>query len=106
MHKREFYSFEQWCIDNDRNDLMELWDYELNCDKPSTVSFRSNKKYYFKCPRGIHESKMTCINSLVGTVKHINCNACNSFGQYLIDTYGNDAIDKYWGTKTVSTRSA
>ena len=48
------YSFEKWCKDNKRQDLLDRWDYELNDISPSKISYKSNKKYWFKCPRNIH----------------------------------------------------
>lgn len=38
-------SFEQWCIDNSRQDLLDRWDYELNEYKPNEVSKGTTKKY-------------------------------------------------------------
>jgi hypothetical protein len=41
------YSFAEWCRDNDREDYLELWDYELNEVVPKDVAFKSGKKYYY-----------------------------------------------------------
>jgi len=91
-------SFEQWCIDNNYKDILDRWDYELNDDiKPSEICFSAHKKYYFKCPRGIHESELNSINNFTSGTKGImNCNKCNSFAQYGIDNLGEDFLDKYW----------
>ena len=43
------YSFEQWCIDNNRKDFLEAWDYELNSDMPNDIGYSTSKKRYFKC---------------------------------------------------------
>ena len=59
------YSFESWCLDNDRKDLLERWDYELNSKSPLEVSYQSNNKYFFKCPRGIHKSESVVLYDLV-----------------------------------------
>ena len=42
-------SFYDWCIENGKEDWLELWDYEKNggCT-PKDVAYASNKKYYFK----------------------------------------------------------
>lgn len=50
-------TFEEWCIENNRQDLLDLWDYERNDKLPSEVPARTKTKYYFKCPNGIHESE-------------------------------------------------
>ena len=52
------YSFAEWCKDNGHEDWLSLWDYELNDVKPDEVAYKSGKKYWFKCPRGIHESEL------------------------------------------------
>lgn len=51
------YSFEQWCIDNDRNDILKRWDYDKNMCLPSDIGYMSNNKYFFKCPEGKHDRK-------------------------------------------------
>lgn len=97
-------SFEQWCIGNNRQDVLDRWDYDLNKLKPNEILFGSRKKYYFKCSRNIHKSELKCVNDFTqGHEYTMNCKQCNSFAQYLIDTYGNTAIEKYWSSKnTVS----
>ena len=50
INKPTFISFAQWCIDSDRQDVLDRWDYELNDCEPNEVSYAShNKKYWFKC---------------------------------------------------------
>jgi hypothetical protein len=89
-------SFEQWCIENKRQEILKYWDYELNDCKPSEISYGTKKKYWFKCPRGLHESELkSIINISTMNVKYI-CNKCDSIAQYLIDTYGENALNLYW----------
>jgi hypothetical protein len=87
-------SLHEWCVENNRQDILGLWDYELNNITPSEVTYGSNAKYYFKCPRGIHKSELKKIKS-IGNRK-ILCDLCNSFAQFLIDLYGKDALELYW----------
>ena len=90
-------SFEQWCIDNNRLDILYRWDYNLNKDKPNEISYSTGCKKYFKCSKGIHESELKHIDSFVhGQEGSMNCKQCNSFAQYLIDLYGDNALDLYW----------
>lgn len=90
-------SFEQWCTENNRQDVLDRWDYDLNKDNPNEVSFKSNKKYYFKCPKGIHNSELKNINNFVNGIEGtLDCKVCNSFAFYLINTYGEDALELYW----------
>ena len=94
-------SFEQWCIDNNRQDVLDRWDYELNDCKPSEISFgSSSKKYYFKCPKGIHKSELKNISSFTsGKQNNLNCNQCNMIATthpYLIKYFTNkEDSEKY-----------
>lgn len=91
------YSFDEWCKDNNHQDWLDLWDYELNGVGPEEVAYRSGKKYWFKCPRGLHEGTYRRIAHLtVNENSELICKKCNSFGQYLLDTFGEFGIDKYW----------
>ena len=90
-------SFEEWCIDNNYQDVINRWDYELNKLKPDEVGFGSKIKYYFKCPRGLHESELKNIGTFTGGQDgSVKCNQCNSFAQHLLDTYGESGIIDYW----------
>jgi hypothetical protein len=93
-------SFEQWCIENNRQDILDRWDYNLNLINPNEVSYSSmgfNKKgYYFKCPRGIHKSELKRISDLVNNKGNFSCNQCNSFAQWGIDNIDEDFLEKYW----------
>jgi len=90
-------SFEQWCVENNRQDVLNRWDYELNKCKPSNIAYKSNKKYYFKCPCGLHKSELKDINNFAfGHNKSMDCNQCNSFIQLAINKIGKDFLEKYW----------
>jgi hypothetical protein len=91
-------SFEQWCIENNRQDILLLWDYKLNDCKPNEICYSSYyKKYYFKCPQNLHKSETQGIAHFTsGQTGSISCKACNSFAQWGIDNLGEDFLDKYW----------
>lgn len=93
-------SFEQWCIENKKQDLLERWDYEANSYLPSEIGYASNKKCYFKCPKGLHKSELKNINMITNLRYKDNynifCNACNSFAQWGIDNICEDFLEKYW----------
>lgn len=97
-------SFNQWCINNKRQDILNRWDYELNEYKPDEISYGSAKKCWFKCPSGIHKSELNKISNITSG-KHIYynliCNSCNSIGQWLINNYGEDALNTYWSGKNI-----
>jgi len=93
-------SFEQWCIENDRQDIFNRWDYELNKKQPSKVCYSSKLKYYFKCPNRIHKSELKNISAFTGGQEgSIRCNQCNSFAQWGIDNICSDFLEKYWDYK-------
>lgn len=75
-----------------------MWDYELNGCSPKDVGYASNKKYWFKCPRKIHPSEARILANMTHKTKanNLKCNQCESFGQYLLDEFGENALDLYW----------
>lgn len=79
-------SFEEWCFQNDRQDVLDRWDYELNNYLPSQVSFKSNYKMYFKCPENKHKSKCVALVSISNGGNQLRCDECyledNSFGSW------------------------
>jgi len=97
-------SFEQWCIENNKQNILDRWDYKLNKCKPNEVGYSSsgfNKKgYWFKCSKNIHKSELKRINDIVhGKEGIIKCKQCNSFAQWGIDNIGKDFLEKYWSNK-------
>lgn len=93
------YSFAEWCMDNERHDWLDRWDYELNSVGPENVDCGTHKQYWFKCARGLHDSEKRIIRLIVCGETRPFCRKCNSIGQFLIDTYGYDALDKMWSNK-------
>ena len=95
-------SFEKWCIENNRQDVLDRWDYELNKCNPNEICYSStgiNKKgYWFKClNHPEHRSELKNINSLSsGCCENIRCSMCNSFAQWGIDNICSDFLEKYW----------
>lgn len=49
-------SFFDWCNKNQRKDLLERWDYDLNAMSPKDIARYSRVKIYLKCPSGKHSS--------------------------------------------------
>lgn len=93
-------SFYDWCIRNNQLNLLSLWDSQLNAESYYDVSCVSHNKYYFKCPRGIHNSELYALSSLTSSIlisqNPILCRKCNSFAQWGIDNVCEDFLDKYW----------
>ena len=95
-------SFYQWCIENEKTDLINRFDEIKNNCTSKDVSFKNNKKFWFKCPCNKHPSELKRISDISnGHIGTSRCIACNSFGQYLINTYGENAIELYWSDKNI-----
>lgn len=88
-------SFGKWCKDN-APELLNLWDYELNNCSPYDVNKCTHIKYYFKCPNGIHKSLLHDLRHITERDHKIFCKYCNSFAQYLLDNFEDDALTKVW----------
>ena len=89
-------SFYDWCIENDLEWIVDLWDYELNEISPHDINFRTSKKYYFKCKNEKHPSELTTINNITGEKNYRpNCRMCHSFGQWCVDNNQQDLIDRW-----------
>ena len=73
-------SFEQWCIEKNRKDILDRWDYNLNNYKPNELSYSTNKKIWFKCNNNIHKSQLKSIAKLTSDkFGSINCKYCHDF---------------------------
>ena len=103
MKKKQIkYSFENWCKDNNRQDFLDRWDYELNKELPFEITHQSKKKYWFKCPKGIHESELKSIQGVTsGRCHDLKCIKCNSFAQYIIDNFGLEYLNKIWNENNI-----
>jgi hypothetical protein len=85
---RDGISFYQWCIDHDRQDLLNRWDYELNKFGPEDISYGANSYIYLICPNNLHNSKKIKLNSFTNGISHPEmeqCNECNSFGYIYVN---------------------
>lgn len=87
-------TFEEWCVENNRTELLDLWD-ERNDILPNQISYGSKKKVFIKCARGLHESRLIEVYRITIAKKSI-CRKCNSFAQWGIDMYGRNFLDLYW----------
>ncbi len=96
---RKCNSFAQWCIDNNEVDLLLRWDEDRNKVSAWDVSYSSGKKYYFKCPKGIHESDAKILSNVLKQDGSRKCSYCNSFGQAIIDCFDEEYLDELWSSK-------
>ena len=90
-------SFENWCKENERQDLLDIWDYDLNNKTPDQISCCTADSYYFKCQEERHESTLHNISCVTTKFKNKKmCVKCNSFAQYAVDKFGESVLDIYW----------
>ena len=87
-------TFKQWCNDNSRLKILNLWDYNINKCNPEDILYGTPEKYWFKCPRGIHNSELKNINQFTNNEGEIICRQCNSIGQFVIDNFGKDFLER------------
>lgn len=91
-------SFYDWCIENNRIDLLDRWDYELNGCSPEEISYASSrKKCYFKCDKHLwHDSKGILLSAITSGGNKIRCEQCESFAQWVVDNYNDQYLEKIW----------
>lgn len=101
-NNKQFYSFKQWCIDNNREDIVDRWDYKLNKCNPNEITYASFKYFYFKCALNIHESECYRISEITNNCNFKNkCKKCNSFGAWFIENIGITNIELFWSDKNI-----
>lgn len=88
--------------------LNKYWDWEKNNElgiNPYCVNPRSDKKIYIKCDKtDYHESYLISLHNFHNGNRCPYCvnqkiHPKDSFGQYLINEFGENAIEKYWSPK-------
>ena len=91
-------SFYDWCIQNNHQDYIDLWDDDKNSEDIHEVGFSSDRYFYFKCKQHPeHNSEKYRLSNITqGNQKGISCKQCNSFAQWGIDKFGDDFLNSYW----------
>ncbi len=89
--------------------LEDYWDFEENSRlgiNPWDIYKSSTDKIYIWCQDKWHHgsyrttaNKFTSKGTRCGFCTNIKVHPKDSFGQWLIDTYGDNAIEKYWSPK-------
>lgn len=68
-----FNDFETWCHNNNKDYLLDEWNYERNGElSPKDFSFGSGKKIWWKCNKN-HQWQVSISNRIHGT----NCPICS-----------------------------
>lgn len=90
-------SFYEWCLENNRMDLNNRFDIELNGCTTKDVGYKSNLKWWFKCPRGLHESEQyTMCFVTKSSDRRLDCKKCRSVAQVVIDKFGENYLWSHW----------
>lgn len=90
-------TFYDWCMENNRMDLNDRFDEEKNACTTKDIGYQSNLKFWFKCPKGLHESEQTSMYVVTRNVNNkLACHKCNSLAQFIIDKFGEDYLWKRW----------
>ena len=97
---KEKVTFKQWCINNNRQDLLDRWDYEKTGFGPEDITYASAKPVYFKCPEGIHESSMRKVYVITSKSSDQHDFKCKECLAGHAPTY-EDLIGKQFGELTV-----
>ena len=87
-----FNDLETWCQNNNRNDLLEEWDYEKNKLLPSEITKSSDKKVYWKCNHCNHRW-ITKIDSR--TRMNSKCPKCASYYRNAKAVINLDTVETY-----------
>ena len=88
-----------WCIENNRQDILDRWDYELNKDTPKDILYSMHEKRWFKCLDHLeHHSELKNINSITNINRGSNlfCKQCNTIAQYILDNFPNKKLEEVW----------
>ena len=90
-------SFYEWCIENNNEDILRRWNYELNKCSPKDVTYSTKRKYWFKCDKHPeHKSEIKCLGSFTSGNKGVMiCSQCNSFEQWCIDNNRTDILESW-----------
>ena len=67
-------SFQQWCIEENKEYLLEEWYMPINQIKPDCISYGTNKKYWWKCEKN-HLWKSSVSNRRKGA----GCPICSGY---------------------------
>lgn len=96
-------TFYEWCINNNHQDYLDLWDYELNQVTPKDIACKTHKQYYFKCNNHYnHPSELKRIDNITHQPHSIDCKRCQTFGWFLEQNnmmsywdYNKNTVDMY-----------
>lgn len=90
-------SFYDWCVENNRMDLNDRFDEDKNGCTTKEIGYKSNLKWWFKCPRELHEDEQYFMCFVTNNPnRNLECRKCNSVAQVVIDNFGEEYLWKHW----------
>ena len=90
-------SFYDWCVENDRMDLNDRFDENRNGCTTKDVGYKSNLKWWFKCPKELHDGDQYIMSFVTNDrKKDLVCKKCNSVAQVVIDRFGEGYLNTHW----------
>ena len=103
MIKRGSITFEQWCLDNDKEWMLDTWDYDSNNCSPSDIAFTTNRKFCFHCGNQNHKSENINIKLITSgdyrKTRETFCSDCRSVYEYVYAHRQDIDIDAAWSEK-------
>lgn len=82
------------------DEIVKSWDNVLNGELTDETTISYSDKIWIKCPNGLHKSELKRVDSILrSSFKGYKCLQCNSFGQYIVDNYGDDFLKQIWSDK-------
>ena len=96
-------NFDFWCVQNNVEWLLSMWDEEENQCTPSQITHATHKKFCFRCGnpnhRPIYISPHNLSHRRVDLLTPQKfCVGCHSVGQFLEDHYGVDYLNSIWSS--------
>lgn len=89
-------SFEQWCTANNRQDILERWDFSKNTDSPSNIGYATSKKYWFLCYNKVHSQlrQISYVTKSTDT-NYCKCVECDNFESWCIRNNKINALERW-----------
>lgn len=93
-----------------KESLNKYWNWEKNDLNPYYISYGGDKEIWLLCPEKDYHNDYGGYKTTPSQFRRGNrCGYCgnhkvhplDSFGQYLIDTYGEDSMKRYWSSKNI-----
>ena len=97
------YTFYDWCIDNNKQWLIDYWREDLNGCSIKDVAYASNKKYWFHCGNPRHSPFQKVVWNITTPRSNVSkeniCIGCKSVGAFILKDHDDEYLNKIWSDK-------